>query len=92
MSFGKPLVATKAAFWGIESKNKFHNCSSTMDCVQSCVEIIQDPHKLEQLREDSIRVFDTFKSKYDTRNILLNLIYKKTIAKFKKKNKSRNFL
>ena len=91
MSFGKPLVATKAAFWGIESKNKFHNCLSTMDCVQSCVEIIQDPHKLEQLREDSIRVFDTFKSKYDTRNILLNLIYKKTIAKFKKKNKSETF-
>lgn len=64
LSFGSPLVCTKAASTGIGLKDRFHNASSISICTDLVKEIVLCPSLLEDLAQKSRKSYDDFCEKY----------------------------
>jgi len=70
LSFGKPLVCTRAACIGIGSESKYHNAATVSECAALTLEVVENELVRKKLAEESVAIFDAFCEKYTTANIL----------------------
>lgn len=67
LSFGVPLVCTKAGAVGLESKSSFHHAESFSELVVKIDELVQQPNLIKELANESRSLFDALKVKYSKR-------------------------
>lgn len=68
LSFGAPLVSTKAGMEGIQTSNSYHQLESADECAEFIS--LLDKSSLTSMAKDSQRVFEAFNDRYDLESTL----------------------
>jgi glycosyltransferase involved in cell wall biosynthesis len=68
LSFGAPLVSTKAGMEGIQTSKSYHQLESADECAEFIS--LLDKSSLTSMAKDSQRVFEAFNDRYDLESTL----------------------
>jgi glycosyltransferase involved in cell wall biosynthesis len=74
LSYGRPVICTKAASTGIEVVKQYHQCASIREAAQLTKKCVKNPMLLGEMAEESKRVYDNFYATYPAYKIMEGII------------------
>ena len=74
LSYGRPVICTKAASTGIDVEKYYHQCEGVKEVADVTKECLDNPELLAGMAEESRRIYDTFYASYPTYEIMERIV------------------
>jgi len=73
-SYGRPFICTKEAAIGIDVKQAYHQAGSIEELAEITKKCLEDPKLLNEMVEESKKVYDKFYAAYPIDEIIRNIV------------------